>query len=599
VSKSGKENLLAQQTARNQLLWLIIAFAILSFLIIAYAFWVQLKAKRKSLQQQHIIANQAKELAALDEVKSRFFANITHELRTPLTLILGPLNALEKEEQLTGKGQTMLQLCQRNAKNLLKLVNEILTLTKLEHKKIALEEKTVLLYPMLNKIISNFESHARINGIQFSLDYQATQDLKMLLDIEKIETIINNLLSNALKFTPNNGQVQVVVKGVENQMVIQVIDTGRGIPEGDLPFIFDRFFQSKQKNINTAEGLGIGLALSNELAKAIGGELTAQSEWGRGSTFQLTFPFKRVFGDLEDEELLAIQQWQEDKQAVLVENGVEKLVNNQSTSASFKVLLVEDNRDLRQYLEGILSNLAMVKVATNGQMALDFLKEQEQLKKQQKAAFIPDLILSDLMMPLMNGYELLKKVKSHDVFCLIPFLMLTARGGLDDKLTALRIGVDDYLTKPFEEEELVLRIQNLLKIVKNRRLLEKDIENSVIKEAVIRHSAEDQAWLSQLEKVVQNQFKNYHFNVEELVRLMHISRRSLEFKIKKITGKSPAQYIQEVRLVTAYRLLEKEANLTIKEVVYQVGLKDAANFSKNFKKRFGKKPSEFYKENWG
>jgi DNA-binding response OmpR family regulator/anti-sigma regulatory factor (Ser/Thr protein kinase) len=472
----------------------------------------------------------------------------------------------------------------------LKLINEILALTKLEHKKIALVEKPLLLFPFLNKITSSFESYAEMNGVQLDLDYQLDETLKILTDAGKVETIINNFLSNALKFTPNKGEIQVKVSTDTNQVLIEVIDTGQGIEKEDLPYVFDRFFQSKNKEIANSNGLGIGLALSNEFAKVLGGKLSVQSETGKGSCFQLAFPLKRTMEEIEEKE--RIQGLEAEKIVMPIKENL-KVSEEKTAAKTFKILLVEDNVDLQHYLQTILAPLAAVKIAANGQIAWELLMTGNTAKRAQKEAFFPDLILSDLMMPTMNGYELLKKVKSNDAFSHIPFLMLTARGGLDDKLTALRIGVDDYLTKPFEEEELVLRIQNLLKVVKSRVLINKEAEKAEDKATELIYTVADQEWLSNLEKVVLENFKYTNFAVDQLAKLLHISKRNLHYKIKKLTGKTPAQYIQEARLATARKLLESKSKKTVKEVMYEVGLKDSSHFSKNFKKRYGKSPSSF------
>ena len=399
------------------------------------------RATEQILSDKKLIEEQALELKKLDSIKSRFFANVTHELRTPISLISAPIQSVMKSENLTEKDLSLLFTAKKNTANLLKLVNSLLDLSKLESGKMTLNEKSTSLYEFSSILVANFESVAQKSGIHLQFEYHASRDLKIKLDAEKLETILNNLVSNAIKFTAQKEKVVVTIEERGANLQFQVKDTGRGIHEADLPHIFERYFQSKQANTPAEGGTGIGLALSQELTKVIGGHLSVESELGKGTTFQLTIPRKEVLGMADTSPVSR----EEETVAVVKKNPT--LKSNQ------RIIVVEDNHDLREYLVSLLDEFYIVSSASNGKRALELLDTEE----------MPDLILSDIMMPEMDGYQLLSHIKSSQEFERIPVVMLTAKADTEDKLKALRIGVDDYILKPFEEEELKVRIENLLK----------------------------------------------------------------------------------------------------------------------------------------
>ncbi|MFT5913210.1 MAG: DNA-binding response OmpR family regulator/anti-sigma regulatory factor (Ser/Thr protein kinase) [Paraglaciecola sp.] len=435
-----------------------------------------------------------------------------------------------------------------------------------------------MLFPFVRRIVSSFESHAQKEEINFLLNYHAEQDLQLELDKDKLETILNNVLSNAMKFTPKGGKIIFNVEDRQHEIAIKVKDTGRGIHPDDIDNVFNRFYQSNKKNAQTEGGTGIGLALSKEFIKLMNGKIWVESEWTVGSTFFITLPRKEVFGMVEMETV------EETVQTLQVQT----LHGNVCTMNTPKILIVEDNYSLRDYLETILTPHYQIETAKNGQVALDILENNKTSKTPQ-----PDLILSDIMMPVMDGYELLTILKSKADYRNIPVIMLTARADIQDKLKALRIGVDDYLLKPFDEEELLTRIKNLLVNYEERQALAKteNIEETTTEVDADVAAQIDAEWLEKMEEIVIAKMQDSQFSTEYLAELMFVNRKTLYLKIKILTGLTPNKYIRSIRLQKAKILLEE--GKSVKETAYQVGFQKVQYFSKLFKSEYGKSPSNY------
>jgi len=545
------------------------------------------------------IEKQAVELRKLDKAKSQFFANVSHELRTPLTLILGPVNTMLKRQKVDNFDFTLLKMIQQNGQSLLKHINEILDLSKLKAAKLELQEETVILYPLMRRLVSQFESHAQRKEIRLLFNFFPDQYLRLLLDVKKLEVIINNLLSNAIKFTPKDGQISVSVSDTGNTMRIEIVDNGRGIHPEDLPHIFDRFYQSNYAPDFVQGGTGIGLSLSQELAKMLKGKLSVESTLGEGSCFVLVFPKQEILGGAYNvspaikESLIEAEELVEDLQSSLLEKQYDLTARTQELQKEKKrILLVEDNDSLRDYIQMILGDHYLIHAFENGRTALQWLQTSGEIHP-------PSLIISDVMMPVMDGFQLLEILKSNDHWRSIPVVMLTARAELEDKLKALRIGVDDYIIKPFEEEELKVRIENLL-----YRLEEKQrwIENPppLSEEAPSKDPAsepvgspEDHRWLKEIEALVLQNFADFNFTTQVFAEKANLSRSQLFRRLKRLSGLSPSQYIEEVRFSEARRLLELQQHSNIKAVAYSVGIRHMGSFSVKFKARFGKSPSVY------
>lgn len=571
----------------------------------------QAKLEKMVQERTATIEQQKEKLQNLDKTKSRFFANVSHELRTPLTLLLGPISSAIKSNTLDNRNFTYLKIAQQNGQSLLRLVNEILDLTKLEFNKMELQEAPTALFPLLQRLCAAFESYAEKEAIIFIQNFQIDPYLQLLLDHNKFEKILNNLLSNAFKFTPSKGTITVNILDLGNRIQLSVQDNGRGIHPNDVAHVFDRYYQTSQPDALTEGGTGIGLALCKEFSKLMNGKIWLESELDKGSVFYYEFPKKQVLGFSNEALNFDLKENQEEGEEKVSLNPIRKKqvpLENELT-----LLVVEDNRSLRDYLQAILSEKYNVIVAENGKVGLDRLKEGITKQTSAKSNQQPSLIISDIMMPVMDGFQFLEKVKSSEQFRHLPMIMLTARAELQDKLKALRIGVDDYLIKPFEEEELFARIENLLKNSNERQLavgspsigniqvtvhevaqpnIPTNADSLTEKRQVI--TSEDLEWLETLEQLVQENLERFNLTIDDLANKMAMSRRKFYYRVKKLTGLTPNEYLLEIRFNKARTMLESGTHQTVKSIIYSVGFKDTAYFSKQFKKRFGKLPSTYF-----
>ena len=518
-------------------------------------------------RDKETIEAQAKELQRLDEARSRFFANVSHELRTPLTIMLGLADKLHQLAQLTSEERDMLDVLNRNGRQLEQYINELLDLTRLDSGELKVVERPVSLKDFLSQRAAAFEALAHNNQQRFTSRLDVAPGQTVLLDANKCTIIINNLLSNALKFTPAEGEIHLEASYRNRTLMLTVSDTGPGIPAADREKIFDRFYQAQAHAINAAGGMGIGLAVSKEYAVAMGGSLELEPANGPGCTFSVLLPAQETSPVAED---LPPPQHVTHASAVLsqpTEEDAERPV----------VLVVEDNTDMLAYLRLVLANRYNVLAAANGKLALQQLETHGERVH---------LILSDVMMPEMDGFALLKAVKANPTWSQLPFIILTARVGLEDKLQALRIGVDDYLHKPFAEAELLARLDNL-STYKHQRNEPADEEPTPATPGL---RAVEQDWLANLEQLVRNGIGEEHFNVLWLADRLHISERQLRRKLKALTGLTPNKYILEVRLQAGRELIESGRYVTLKEICGQIGIGTTWYFSNEFEKRFGTRP---------
>jgi signal transduction histidine kinase/DNA-binding response OmpR family regulator/ligand-binding sensor domain-containing protein len=526
----------------------------------------------KIREDKLVIEKQATQLKELDEIKSRFFANISHELRTPLTLILGPLQSVLKGNHLDNRDYTLLRLMQQNGEQLLRRINELLDLASLDANKLKVVQRVVVLYPFVKRILHSFESAANLKQIRLALDYQLDSHLQLLMGPDKVEKILSNFLSNALKFTPEAGKITLTTLRKANLLEIRLADTGPGIPQHEIEKIFDRFYQSEKND--QSGGTGIGLALCRELAKHMNGQVWAESQPDQGSIFYLQLPLEERF------------------EQVLPESEPEASpvtpVNIAPKDALATILVVEDNASLREYIQILLEDYDVI-AAENGQIALEKLSDCTQTGRP------VNLVISDIMMPVMDGFALLKTLKEHDDYRHIPVIMLTAHQKADVKLEALRIGVDDYLVKPFQEAELLARATNLISNSRRRLALGATMEASSAPHPAgkVVLTAADARWLSDVEKIILRHIADTEFNLSQIADEMAVSPRRLQQKIKEITGLTPKDYQREIQLEYARRILEAGAAQSLSEISYKVGFKDAHYFSTLFQNRYGKKPNEY------
>ena len=611
ISLLNETNALKQNQITQQRLLLISIAAILVLMIgLALASYRAFRQKQKAnqlladqneeIRQQHAATAKAKKyieehaerLRALDKLKTRFFANVSHELRTPLTLILGPLQRLLIHQQFDNPIKKDLAVMQRNGKKLLELVEEILDISKLEANKLELNLEPSHLSSFVRRVFTNFESQASYLGIKYHLIEQIPEGYHALIDKNRVEKILNNLLANAMKFTAKNGAIMMTAQLVGQQFTIEIKDTGEGISAEDLPHVFDRYFQTKKTNAKAVGGTGIGLALSKELAELMGGRLKATSTLGKGSAFILTIPVKSA--EIAEAELERLPEPEVNTEEWLAENNSSSLLNQDHC-----LLIVEDNPDMQQYIASLLEEKYKYILAKDGREALELLAVHGNKI---------NLIISDVMMPRMDGLEFLKAVKQTDSYKGLPFIMLTALAAQEDKLKALTIGVDDYLIKPFFQTELLARVQNLLANYESRKSWKEEvaIETDEFKDAEIpvhEHELDqdeglsdlDQTWIAEVEQEIRESIHKVDFSINMLAEHMNISTRQFQRKLKKVTGLTPVKYQQEVRLQIAREQLEGGDPSSVKEVAYRVGFQKVSYFSKLYLNRFGKRPSDYLK----
>ncbi|MEM1318672.1 MAG: ATP-binding protein [Bacteroidota bacterium] len=544
--------------------------------LLAFFFW-----SRKKNEEKAFLQAKAAQLQALDDLKTSFFNNITHELRTPLTLLLSPVNALldGKYGAVNESTTAILQIIQRNGNQLKQMINGILDLAKVEGKKMVLREQSTQFYALINRLFASFESAASIKRLDYHLVYSASKSLVLQLDVDKCSTVINNLLSNALKFTPEYGKVVLRVSESDSEIFVEVNDNGRGIHPDDLPQVFDRFYQSTQPNLPQEGGTGIGLALSKEYASLMGGRIEVSSELGRSTVMALVLPKKiaQLVPAPEQATVLGPESTAVPLPTVKV---------NGSSSSKPRLLIVEDNPDMQTYLSSLLSSKFRLSTSTNGKVALRQLSEQP----------LPDLIISDVMMPEMDGFEFIRLLKANGTYAAIPSIMLTARATEVDKLKALRIGVDDYITKPFSHEELLVRIENLLANARARTTKPLHAPRVLANTNGVATSVDpkvSQQWLQKVESILLREISNKQFNMNSLADELHISQSKLSRQIKAMTGLTPNKYFLEIRLHKAKRHLEAMDFLTVAEVSYAIGFDDPNYFSRTYRRRYGKQPSSY------
>ena len=565
---------------------------ILGSIIILLALTALFQYVRRRQQQQRQQAEmalqvekaEAEKLRELDELKSAFFANISHEFRTPLSLILGPVQQAKEQvpasEDLAEAGDipvpaAHLQLIERNAVRLQSLIDQLLDLSKLDSGKMQLKVARGNVIAFLRSMVFSFESLAERNHIHFQTTFPEEVP-EAYFDAGKLEKIVVNLLSNAFKFTPEHGTIRVAVSTFEEQIHIRISDSGPGIPPGEQSRIFDRFYQLEA---HVDQGTGIGLALVKELVELHYGKITLESTPGSGATFLLTLPVSRSYFS-EEEVLSGIPGSQPPRSVSLPmhEQIPPTPVNDQKQADRPLALVVEDNADLRNYMVEVLHDHYRVHTASDG---ADGLEKAMQL--------IPDVIVSDIMMPRLNGMELCTRLKEDERTSHVPLILLTARAAQGNKIEGLQTGADDYLTKPFDARELRVRMENL---IEQRAKLRAKYEGSLsLRPSQVAVTSVDERFLQQVIEQIETNLGNEFFTVEELARAVNFSRSQLNRKLKALTNSSPNELIRDFRLKRAKDLLEQGAG-NVSEVAFQVGYSNLSYFGRTFKQAFEIKPSE-------
>ena len=508
--------------------------------------------------------------------KLQFFTNISHELRTPLTLIADPIEHIVNDENLTKQQRNMLQIVEKNVSILMRLVNEILDFRKIQNKKMKLTLSEFELTGYLKEWVSTFESIATKRKIKVDLIILAP--IRLCADIYKVERIFYNLLSNALKYTDEGGNITIKAKSTDETVEICVKDTGRGIAKEDIRHIFDRFYQVRNSN---KDGTGIGLAIVKAFTELQGGTAKVESEVGEGSEFTITLP-KRVAGDnfQPADESYTMNDFLDESSAVTdisTENKVSKITSDRQEDKP-RVLVIDDNADIRAYATTLLSDEYDVMEASDG---------AEGLRKAVRE--VPDVVVCDVMMSGMDGLECCKRLKADSLTCHIPVILLTAKTLDEYRAEGYAYGADAYLTKPFNGNVLKARIKNL---IANRKLLKIVFGNDAqqVPTVPVAQSAESQ-FVEKFRTIIQANLGNSELNVETISHEMGISRAQLYRKIKSITGISPNDIIREVRMKRADRLLET-TDKSVSEIAYEVGFSSPSYFTKCYREFFGRTPNK-------
>ena len=550
----------------------------------------QYEMKRVKLRNELQLKDfESKKLKEVDELKSHFFANISHEFRTPLTLILGLLQKFESKtadkKELEDYG-----VMKRNAVKLLQLINQLLELSKIESgkAKLAVSEDDIVTF--VKRIFVSFASYAEQKKIKLQFNGKDINEItderiNLFFDKDKMEKIISNLVSNAVKYTPNGNEVEAKVFVQNNQAEIKVVNTGVTISKADLAHLFERYYKVHRAESGLFEGTGIGLALVKELVELHKGTIGVSSEYDV-TEFVVKFPLGK--DHLKTDEIIKHTKEEKTVEKFETRGGFEVLeeipVTTEDSVIKIEkdiILIVEDHSDLRKYIRDNLSDNYHVVESPNGKEGLNKAIE-----------VIPDLIISDVMMPEMDGYTFCKKVKTNETTNHIPVILLTAKASTEDKLEGLGLGADDYLIKPFNPEELKLRVKNLIKI--REQLRQKFTSEMVLKPTEVVVPSTQVRFMEKIKSTIENNLEDESFGVDKLSDEMGMSRSQLHRKLKAITNQSTTEFIRNFRLQRAAQLILQDAG-SMAEIAYNVGFNSQAYFNKSFQELFGCSPSEYKK----
>lgn len=565
--------------------WMTIWFKVLVLLILALSIififinrikqiksrneWLNQKVDEQTAElrkQNRTILKISEELQQANESKLRFFTNISHEFRTPLTIILGHIETLEHQSK------NAVNAIRKNALRLLQLIDQTIDLRKMDQEKLNISCSKFDLVNFVYEITQSIEVVAQQKNVKILYNNQ-TPPISVCLDIDMMEKILYNLLSNAIKFSLPNQTIKVEIETLHNQVKICITDQGVGISEDDLVHIFDRFYRVEKGN-QSISGYGIGLALVKGLVETQKGRIDVKSELNKGTTFTIVLPLTAgVAVKSSNERTANFHELFPTQDSI---NAYE-----QEIISGKKILIVEDNPDLLEFLSGILSKNYNIKTANNGSDALEQLQH-----------FTPDLIVSDIMMPVMDGLTFCSEVKSAMATSHIPFILLTAKTGIDDKIEGFEMGIDDYIEKPFNSKVLISRINALL--TNRQKLIDQYLNTAKAIPMPDYISTKDREFLQRIDGIISSMLNNTAFSVELLSEKLNMSRASFYRKFTELTGNSPADYVRKVRLRNAHQLL-KTTNFSVTEISEKSGFQSVGHFRKSFKNEFGKTPSEIQK----
>ena len=553
------------------ILYAIAVIALISLIIYGINAYNALRQKVKVEQQ-------------VTDIKLRFFTNISHELRTPLTLIVAPVENILQTERISPSVRSQLEIVQSNSQRMLRMVNQLLEFRKVQNQKMKLKVRKTLLSDLVNETCSNFQKEAFDKHIHFEIENRAA-DSTVWVDRGRMDTILWNLLSNAFKFTPAGKNIRVIIDSKPGFVTLSVQDEGVGIAPEKRSVLFERFSSNNELNNSNTTGTGIGLNLTKELVDLHHGHIEVDSEVGKGTTVTILLHTGKDHFDQDveflDDEELPIADIDHPTESPF-ENKLEQLAQEPQDNRR-TILVVDDSQDMQQFLVGIFNRDYNVEAASDGEEAEQIIKTKH-----------IDLVVTDLMMPNVDGLELTQFIKKNPDTDHIPVILLTAKTAIESRLQALQYGADDYVTKPFEPEYLRARVQNILA---QRTHLEQSYRQRLMR---LESQQTDEpvpgdSFLAKLLDVMDKQMDNNTLTVDELVEEMNMGRTVFFNKLKNLTGLSPVEFIREMRIKRAAQLLE-DRKYNITEVTYMVGMNDSRYFSKCFKNTYGVTPSEYRKQ---
>ena len=580
INQKGKiEKLIQEKTLQRKLtngLTIAAIAMVLSILLLVFAFYqVKLKNKllNKSIEYEKTIKLQSQKLQKSELQKNKLFTNIAHEFQTPLNIIQGLSKYIATSHQLTDNGYEALQILNKNSKSLSKATQQILTINSPNQKKEPSKKVWFSLSQLFEYILPEFRFLAKERYILLNSKEVEDSSINIYSDLNKIITVLKNLLSNAIKYTAKEGTIFIKCAAHPSYAEIIIEDNGKGISPEELPYIFDRFYQAGK---DAEGGFGLGLAICQEYIKSLNGKIKVSSTLGEGSSFSIQIP------KINSKEYPSpIELYDFPKNDI----PKPKSLNEPSKipiGAKPQLLIVEDNIDFCTYLKNILQNDYQLTFMHNGLKAIVHLKNH-----------VPALIITDWMMPDLDGLALIKKLKTSEEYNQIPILMLTARSLASDKIKALHAGVDDYLIKPIGDDLLKNRIAHFLKNENQLQRVKPIFASTISNHEGLELSKSDKDWLFKVEEIIFPLIQNFDLNLEQVAKLNNTNVTQLNRKLKSITGLTAKKYIQELRYWEARRMLETKEHESVKAICLSVGFKDQKNFSRKFKERFGSYPSEY------
>lgn len=536
----------------------------------------------KEVERARSLAEENERLEAVDALKSQFFTNISHEFRTPLTVISGMAEQIGTDpERWMAKGLLMIR---RNTHSLLDLVNQILDLRKLESGKLQLhlEHGDVISY--LHYIFESFVPLAETRDIQLHF-LNSVARVEMDYDAEKMLRIVSNLLDNAIKFTPEGGQIYLIVDRVVDTFFIRVRDTGVGIAEEQQAAIFDRFYQAQARNEKFSQGTGIGLSLVKQLVQLLEGSIDVESKINEGTTITIQLPIHanaEPVSMADGSKAKPMAAMKLSSLEATASAGTTPIPIPEAVAELPTLLIIEDNLDVSAYLQACLEGIYELSVADNGEDGINKAIEE-----------VPDIIISDVMMPKKDGYEVCATLKQDQRTSHIPIVLLTAKADAESRIKGLGFGADAYLAKPFERRELLIRLEKLLEL---RAKLQERYRSAELPNAEEEAPEHEDLFVQEMREAILDNIDDENFGILEMCQLLAMSRTQLHRKVKALTGRSTSLFIRSVRLLKAKELLNSNTELNISQIAYEVGFKDPKYFSRTFSDEFGVSPNQIRKE---